>query len=313
MLPLPEKGVSASRTKHNCDLQLFCDWMEGCLLFKNEKRLSRTDIVDILCEQAIYDDQEFANEWLDIVWGELERRQRLLDGAAPFNVELRAIQRKHTWKKVPAYAFCVLTPLLQKSANWRPSQTEAESAEHYGQQGLLFERISDESLRGAGWSTHLTAWSSKNTARLPAVVEKIAQQVGEPEHANWETNVSPNANEAGLDIVFFRAFNDNRCGFPVYLVQCATGADWDTKLHTPVLSVWQKLIDFASPPQKAFVLPHSLGAEHFRHITVRVNGIVLDRYRLHDSSRRPNWCSQELAKDLKEFLGPLIANLPDYD
>jgi hypothetical protein len=311
MLPLPESGVRASMTRHNCDLQLFCDWVEGCLLFKNEERLSRTDIVDILCEQGIYKDQTFASEWLDNVWNELERRQRLLRGATPFDVNARAISGKHTWKQVPEYAFCVLTPLLQASPKWLPKlNTKAELAAHYAQQGLLFERICDEALKGAGWQTHRTAWSRMNAARLPEIVTIVAQQVGEPEYPNWTMNVSPNANEAGLDIVFFRVFYDKRCGFPVYLTQCATGADWDTKLHTPVVAVWRKLVDFAAPPHKAFALPHSLGAEELRRVTVKVEGIVFDRYRLHDSSRPQNWCSRELTEDLKAFLSPLIANLP---
>lgn len=311
MLPLPETGVRASRTVHNCDLQLFCDWIEGCLLFKDEKRLSRTDIVDVLCEEDIYDDQAFASAWLDNVWSELERRRRLLDRAAPFDIAPRVITRKCTWDKVPAYAFCVLAPLLQSSAKWRPS-TKAKLAAHYAQQGSLFERISDEALQGAGWRTYRTGWSKANAARLPAVVTDVAGQVGEPEHANWATNVSPDANEAGLDVVFFRAFSDGRCGFPIYLAQCAAGADWDTKLHTPVLAVWRKLIDFAAPPHKAFALPHSLGVEDLRRVTVKVEGMVFDRYRLHDASRPRNWCSQRLAKDLKAFLRPLITKLPSY-
>ena len=74
--------------------------------------------------------------------------------------------------------------------------------------------------------------------------------------------------------------------------------------------MWGKLIDFAAPPLKAFVLPHSLGADELRRVTVKVKGMVLDRYRLHDTARPLNWCSQELATDLKAFLNPLINALP---
>jgi hypothetical protein len=108
MLPLPETGVRVSRAAHNCDLQLFCDWIEGCLLFKNETRLSRTDIIDVLCEEEIYDDQSFASNWLDDVWRELERRHHLLAGTTPFDLAARAITRKRTWDEVPMYTFCVL-------------------------------------------------------------------------------------------------------------------------------------------------------------------------------------------------------------
>lgn len=62
MLELPQTGVRASRTTHNCDLHVFCDWIEGCLLFKGTLQLSRTDVLDILLEEDFYDDQTFANE-----------------------------------------------------------------------------------------------------------------------------------------------------------------------------------------------------------------------------------------------------------
>jgi len=298
--------VSASRTKHNCDLQLFCDWIEGSLLFQ-ERRLSRTDIVDILTEEDIYDDQAFASMWLDDVWIELARRERLLGQASPIAVAPRVVTRVNTWRQAPAYAFCVLVPLLQRSRSWRPRR-----GVNYAQQGVLFERISEESLKGAGWSTFRTGWSSANVARLPAVVTQVAQAIGEPEHANWRTNVAPHANEAGLDVVVYRAFADGRCGFPIYLAQCATGDDWDTKLYTPSLSVWTRLVDFAAPPQKVFALPHSLGAEELRRVAVKVSGIVLDRYRLLDASRSSAWCSRGLTNDLITYLRPLVTRLPSY-
>jgi len=312
MLRLPETGIRPSATSHNSDLQLFCDWVESCVLFDRVKRVSRTDIVDVLCEEEFYEDQGFATDWLDNVWTELSRRQRLLKDNAPFNLATRAIERKCPWDAVPAYAFCLLTPLLQNSTKWRKGYDAQALAKHYATQGSLFERISEEALRGAGWQTYRTGWSSTTPARLSQVVAGVAREIGEAEHANWHTNVSPNGNEAGLDVVFYRKFADARCGFPVYLAQCAAGEDWDTKLHTPVLSVWQKLVDFASPPQKAFVLPHSLEANKLRTTTVKVAGMVLDRYRLHDVSPLTNWCSKDLARHLQAFIKPLIKLLPSY-
>lgn len=52
MLRLPEAGISASKKTHNSDLQLFCDWVEGSLLFTGTARLSRSAIVDVLCEES---------------------------------------------------------------------------------------------------------------------------------------------------------------------------------------------------------------------------------------------------------------------
>lgn len=313
MLKLPEKGIAPSKGSHNCDLHLFCDWIEGSILFKGETRISRTAILDILIETDTYSDQGFASAWLDNVWAELDRRRRLLDGASPFNVASRAVTHQLDWEQVPAYAFCLLTSLFQNATTWRPKYSKKNLAKYFALQGELFERISEESIRGAGWKTHRTGWSSGNAAKLPAVVTDIAQKVGEPELHNWAINVARHANEAGLDVVFFREFPDGRGGFPIYLAQCAAGSDWDTKLHTPVLSVWRKLLDFAAPPYKAFAIPGSLDAEQLRRITVKVDGLVFDRYRLHDAaSRTTTWCSSGLVGDLKKFMKPLIAKLPSY-
>ncbi len=308
MLPLPEAGVRLSRTVHNSDLQLFCDWIEGCLLFGNETRVSRTAIVDVLCEENIYDDQGFANAWLDEVWSELQRRKRLLDPGSPYDVTPRAIERKCVWKDVPAYSFCVLAPLMQRSKSWQTTQLPGN---HYSSQGALFERISEESFRIAGWNTLSTGWSARTASRLPSVVTAVAAKTGEPERPNWAANVQVNANEAGLDVIFFRSFTDGRCGFPVFLTQCASGADWDTKLHTPVLAVWEELVHFATPPQKAFTLPHSLAADELRRVTISVQGTVFDRYRLH-CGRPLKWCSPALRSDLHRFLAPIIRQLPTY-
>jgi hypothetical protein len=302
MLPLPETEVRRSIGAHNCDLQLFCDWIEGCLLFKKNKNISRADIIDIICEEDIYDDQGFASDWLDNVWTELLRRQVLLGRSAPYKVSARVISMLRSWKQVPAYAFCVLAPLLQATKAW------AKNINHQ-RQGELFEQISEEAIQAAGWSTFRTAWSQNSAAKLPTVVKRIAQELGEPEHHDWQRNVAANQNEAGLDVVFYRKFADKRCGFVVYLAQCATGENWSTKLHTPALEAWSKLIDFSSPPQKAFALPHSLDDDKLRRTTVSVGGIVLDRYRLFES-RRTRWCSQKLETELKSYLDPLIRGLP---
>jgi len=314
MLALPKKGLHRSINQHNSDLGLFCDWIEGCILF-NEERLSRTDIADVLIEEGLYASEDFANEWLDDVWAELARRQRLLEGGAAMRVDGREVVRVTDWRSIPAYAFCVLAPLLQASRAWFPiGYSDADLAKHSVRQGDLFEQISRESLTSDGWTAHAAGWSQRHAAKLPDVVRLVADHLGEAEHANWAKNVSPTANDAGLDVVLSRRFPDGRCGFPTILIQCAAGDDWDTKLHTPVLGVWNKLVDFAVPPQKAFAIPHSLDAIKLRQVAVKVGGMVFDRYRLHGGTtcREYGWCSPGLESELKAFLTPLVAGLPTH-
>ena len=180
MLELPQVGIRSSRSRHNCDLPVFCDWIEGCLLFKDTLQVSRTDVLDILLEEDIYNDQGFANDWLANVWTEFERRQGLLGPMAPYRVSGRVITRTRTWDETRAYSFCVLVSLLQTSKTWLSRLSHELQESHYARQGTLFERISDEALRGAGWKTHRTGWSSDRASRLPAVVKEVAEQLGEP-------------------------------------------------------------------------------------------------------------------------------------
>jgi hypothetical protein len=228
------------------------------------------------------------------------------------SVRGREIVRTHDWQTVPAYAFCVLAPLLQASKTWFPGSYDL--AKHSAQQGELFEQISRESLASDGWTAYSAGWSQRQAAKLPDVVRLVADHLGESERANWKKNVSATGNDAGLDLILSRRFPDGRCAFQTILIQCAAGNDWDTKLHTPVLDVWRNLVDFSIPPQKAFAIPHSLDAVRLRHVAVKVGGMVFDRYRLHadTASRKHGWCSASLTSELNTFLAPLVAGLPSH-
>ncbi|GAJ16687.1 unnamed protein product, partial [marine sediment metagenome] len=59
MLAIPTRGIYRSVKEHNVELDVFSDWIEGTILF-DEADLSNVDIVDILCEDLICDDQNFA-------------------------------------------------------------------------------------------------------------------------------------------------------------------------------------------------------------------------------------------------------------
>ena len=185
MLPFPESGVSRSVNVHNSDIHIFCDWIEGSMLFTRSSVVSRTDIVDLLCEGSIYDDQDFANEWLDDAWSELQRRSQHLGRMSPFSVDGRVLTRHVTWKSCLPYSFCILALLLRKSPAWRPLMSASERSSYYAKQGSIFERISEEALACLGWTVHRTGWSSDDADQLSSVVESVSEAVGQPVYANW--------------------------------------------------------------------------------------------------------------------------------
>jgi len=63
MLAKPEDGIFRSINEHNSELEVFCDWIEGSILF-TDKIISTSDLIDNLIELHIYEDQDFASQFM---------------------------------------------------------------------------------------------------------------------------------------------------------------------------------------------------------------------------------------------------------
>lgn len=307
MLKIPTKGISRSVTTHNVDLDVLCDWIEGSIIFA-EDGLSSTDIVDALCEDHIYDDQDLADEMISNAWMELRRRAKCVGDGAAFLISGRRIKRQYTsWQDTPAHSFC----LILSFAKWYKKWAEQFGSD-YTEQGALFEELTKEALEKlfSGWNIHPTGWTRTRTNKLPAVVEDVANQLGEAK-GKIEPWSSPTANEAGLDLLCYRPFPDNRVGVPVYLLQCASGRDWEGKLHTPNLRIWTKIVEFTTEPKKAFSTPFAFLEDEFRKNSNLVNGLLLDRYRLLSVvGSEGEWLSAGLKAQLISWCEPRVSKLP---
>ena len=119
----------------------------------------------------------------------------------------------------------------------------------------------------------------------------------------WE---NPGGNEAGLDLLFYRPF-PNRVGVPVYLMQVH-------KLHEPDLNVWTKIILFAATPSKAIAIPFALLDKEFKQRCNRVNGMLLDRYRLLAAvNHNGKWVPNFLETEIVDWITPRLQTLHRYD
>jgi hypothetical protein len=95
------------------------------------------------------------------------------------------------------------------------------------------------------------------------------------------------------------------------MFQCASGADWEDKLHTPSLEKWTKFIIFTSKPKKAFATPFAFLNEEFNRSTNSVNGILVDRNRILAPSRNGlAWVSNALENELESWINSRISTLP---
>ncbi len=305
MLPLPRVGFRPSVKKHNVDRVVLCDWIEGSVAFVDDT-LSISDVVDVLCEYNIYREQSFAAELLQDAWAQMRRRGAWLGAGATFDVHNRRILRVRTWEDAPAHSFCIMLALFGLYKDWA-----AELTRDFSKQGELFERLAEECLANLGWTTRRVGWSATQATKLDKLVGQIANDLREP-LGNVERWTKKSANEAGLDLVCWKPFPDGRGGKPVYLVQCASGDNWDDKMKTPDIATWDKIIDFSNPPVRGFAMPFTLDDGDFFRKARKVAGMLLDRYRLLSPCRAAaQWPTAKLANELRKWLRPMVLALPN--
>lgn len=310
MLEFPDRGLRRSVNRHNVSIDAMCDWLEASLLFSEFDEISASEIIDRLIADNFYDDQDFAWEIVGQLFEQSRLRLDSMGDARPFEFESRTVRRTRSWLETPEYSFCLILAL---PAIYRAFST-AERRSDYTVQGEMFERLTAESFQAQfdNWQIHHTGWSASNTNNIQGLVRRIAELLGEP-IGSVERWTRPAANEAGLDLLIYQPFNDNRVGIPVYLMQCASGEGWEDKVHTPVLRIWAKIIDFAASPRKAFAMPFALIDSEFVRICNLVDGMLMDRPRILAAyGAQEAWVSNDLRSEIVDWLHPRVERLPIF-
>lgn len=310
MLTLPDEGMLRSINRHNITFEFLCDWIEGSILFdETEDSFSVTDVVDVLISENIYDEQDFAKEIVVDAWNELERRIDCIDSRISFTVVFPHLERTGSWEDTPAHSFCVLLSLARCYKGW----SACISGRDYNEQGEIFELLTQESLEEqfSDWHIRRTGWYRTQPTELRGLVNRIADWLGEDAGDDINAWTSSAGKDLGLDLLFYRPFPDNREGFPVYFMQCASGQNWTEKVYQPNIDIWQRLVNFVVRPQKAFAIPFALSDDDFRKQCVLIQGLFLDRCRLLAAARfREQWESSSLKERIIRWAMPRINQLP---
>lgn len=307
MLEFPSVGVAKSVNKHNGLLDVQADWVEASVLFSLD-RVSRSDVVDILIENYAYQNQDFANQWVGVIFGELERRFKLLGAGGALIRDGNRIKRQRDWTERPGYAFCLALSILPIYRE----QIESTLGNNYTKQGELFEKLCAESLRGLNWNVVEVGWSKNSTSSLKDRVQLLSTAIGERSHpAAIKKWTDPEAKDGGLDLVIWKSFPDGWSGRPLCLLQCASGSNWTEKLHTPNLATWNKLVDFSTKPRNGLAMPFAPEADEFRR---KANSeqlmLLIDRHRLLIPSQAGPFPSKSLTKELKKWTQKRVDAFP---
>ena len=322
MLTLPNNVVPKSTTDY--DVDILCDWIEGSILFdESEDEFSVMDIVNVLTGvnvlagddiDDIHEEYELAITAVVDALEELKRRLSWIAPGIPFSiidsqsVVDSQVRRINSWKDTPAHSFCVLLSLIPCYTGWGRSIPDWD----YNTQGELFELLAQESLKRQfpDWDIKRTGWSSTQSINLHDIVNRVADSLGETVSNNLGEWIDPKDKDAGLDLLCYRPFPDNRIGFPVYLMQCASGRHWKKKVGQPIVNRWRQFIEFVVLPQKAFAIPFALSDDNFRKRCAEIEGLFLDRYRLLGAARHgKQWESYLLRDRIIEWATPRVNQL----
>src|SRR5438105_4443497 len=100
MLQLPDSGLRSSVKKHNCDLDAVCDWIEASVLF-SDGVVSRSDIVDNLMAEEVYQDEDFAGEFVERALAVVASRVGWTGNVAALESSGSGLRRRVDWDQVP--------------------------------------------------------------------------------------------------------------------------------------------------------------------------------------------------------------------
>ncbi|AUQ54523.1 hypothetical protein [Phaeobacter inhibens] len=308
MLEIPKKYFSRSVKAINIRTVTLADWLEASLLF-DETEIAKNDVVDVLIEEQICDGgaQDLANEIADRGWAEIRLRQSWGGVSPNLSISANRLTFDADWREDPIRAFLVMLSVFQLYPNW------AEAHQDFSVQGELFERVAEEICPGLlpGWTTVRAGWSPDNTVNIEMIVADLCERLntlGSLRLDNWTSDA---ANDGGLDLVCYREFADAREATPTYFLQCASGTNWRSKIHTPSATAWMKYLDAAVQPSTGIVAPFVISTEEIRHAGLSGQIIVFDRIRLlHAAYENQISLSTPLRQDVIAWVDQRAQDIP---
>lgn len=311
MFTLPINGIDISINKHNCNYDIIADWIEGSLLFGRDLTISKSDIIDILIEESIYKEQDYAAEFIDQVWERIEFRHKSFKTNNIFVISQRRIKKLHNWKDYSAYSFCIAISLK----HYYDNLDFTAITDFKNLQGQLFENISAESVKKLFpfWNVYYTGWSSVNVRKFPNLLNDISDKLRVSPHTNASNYFTSMQKDGKLDILLYRKFEDEFCNIPIYLMQCASGDNWNSKREEPNIDLWKNLIDFNSYPGRCLLIPFSIDKKNYIFHSPYIKGTLFDRMRILSAySIDNNFIDNSLKKKLNKFSKIIIDKIPKY-
>ncbi len=270
------------------------DWIELKALFSDDRNASLQDLVAelrrdgsfdaVLEEDNIYELTDSGGETTERIandaFSEIEDRNTATGSGYPFFLNGQYIQLKSSIEANDStYIFLLLLSYFGADAG-RSAQVHPERD---------FEDISFEAAKGYfGHNLHdksyLFAYPRRTKEKeFTKAINKLTKLLYEGGGAS-RTPSAKHKKDAGLDLVIWHGFVDQRPGQLIAFGQCTISKNWRHKVHDlpqtiDWCSLWMLKIP-AVPPVRMFFIPHRPDNDGQWLEASRYGGIILDRCRI---------------------------------
>jgi hypothetical protein len=257
------------------------DWMELAALVSPERRCSIATVERNLKRLSAYDAKSAIQQNANVeaacgeILGEVRRRALASAGAYPFTVENTGILVTGDVKDYSPYVFCLCLSWFgwrQRKGNKTFPRRMFEDLSKYAAQAF----VGGEALRFGAPRVELPK-------PFKDALIHLAVATGEGEARNIDGKVD--AKDDTLDLVAWRDFPDRAEGKLILVGQCASGANWESKVGELNASAFFLHWFSEVPPSLsggmsvAFFVPHRIAKKRWVHNTRRA-GIIFDRCRI---------------------------------
>ncbi len=258
------------------DVLALADWMELIALESGDRNASAGDLVNALQIPA---GKDKANELSLEVMVEIEDRIDATGDAYPFHLyHGRVLQTKDNLHEYVAYLFCLILSYF----GWEQIKGASINPR------LLFEELAciaaRQYIRGEVVQFG-TGRRASGVSAFSEAVEHLCRKLGEGKGIRTTETLSKNDDH--VDLVAWRDFQDGRPSKLILFGQCATGANWDSKISElqpeAFWSHWM-LEGQISPLGRSFYIPHRIpyerDGERWKYYSRYAQGILFDRCRV---------------------------------
>ena len=237
------------------------------MLVRTLGRLSRAAIRKRIVERLGTDDADVA---VDMVLGEIDRRSTICGKQYPYSQDAGGIRFEASKRSMPyLFMLCLCT-----SGTYR-------SEHRYNDTDVLFDSLVGDSVRVySGGRTILFGSPARGgrPANFKDALVWLGQKLG---LESGRGKARKHSGDGGLDVVAWRAFEDERSAFLVMLVQCTVQRDWFGKAKDLAEDVWRGWIDFGKDPHLALAISFVVSPKYEKWDELRrLVHSVLDRLRL---------------------------------